>query len=144
MLPPVLCVQISGADSHRALRRIKGAKIVKLVQLSTAVFSYAPILKQLKEIKELSFEDEVLHWATDSKPKLPSYQISPVAMGLVGAMLRDPSFDIQDALQLSNVTKLDKSQAACFITGMLQRLSIIQGPPGESHVHTIKSSPNGM
>jgi hypothetical protein len=54
--PPILCLQIPGANSDRALRYIKGAKVVKLVQLSTALFSFAPILKQLKEIKELPFE----------------------------------------------------------------------------------------
>jgi hypothetical protein len=134
MQPPILCMQIPGADSHRALHCIKGAKVVKLVQLSTAVFSYAPILKQLKEIKELPFEHEILRWTTNSKPEPPTYELSSVIMDLMKTMLRNPSFDIQDALQLPGITKLDKSQAACFIAGMLQRLSLIQGPPGESHL----------
>jgi hypothetical protein len=43
--PPILCLRILGADIERALHHIKGAKNVKLVQLSTIVFSYAPILK---------------------------------------------------------------------------------------------------
>jgi hypothetical protein len=75
--PPILCLQIPGANLDRALRSIKGAKVVKLVQLSTALFSFAPILKQLKEIKELPFEDVVLRWNAKSKPKPPSYLLSP-------------------------------------------------------------------
>ncbi|RYP80552.1 hypothetical protein DL769_002400 [Monosporascus sp. CRB-8-3] len=130
MKPPVLCLQIPGADSERALRCIKGAKVVKLVQLNTALFSYAPILKQLKEIKELPFEDEFLRWNEKSKPNPPRYLPSPDMATLVGDLLRNPSLDIQDALELPSATKLDKSQAACFVTGMLSRLSIIQGPPG--------------
>jgi hypothetical protein len=129
--PPVICVQIPGADSHRVLRCIKGAKVVKLIQLSTAVFSYAPILKQLKEIKEMPFEHEILRWTANSRPEGPLYQPSPLLMDLIQKMLRNPSLDIQDALKLPYVTKLDKSQAACFITGILHRLSTILGPPGE-------------
>jgi hypothetical protein len=129
-VPPVLCLQIPGANSNRALRCIKGAKAVKLVQLNTALFSYAPILKQLKEIKELPFEDEILRWNPTSKPKPPGYPLSPNITALVSDLLRNTSLDIQDALQLPNSTRLDMSQAACFITGVLSRLSIIQGPPG--------------
>ena len=131
MKPPVLCLQIPGADSERALRSIKGAKVVKLVQLSTALFSYAPILKQLQEIKELPFEDEILRWNAKSKPKPPSYLRSSDIAALVGDLRRNPSHDIQDALKLPSATRLDKSQAACFIGGMLSRLSTILGPPGQ-------------
>jgi hypothetical protein len=130
MKPPVLCLQIPEANLVRSLRCIKAAKVVKLVQLSTALFSYAPILKQLKEMKELPFEDEILRWNAESKPYPPAYPLSPDIMALIRDLLRDPFLDIQDQLNLPSVTKLDKSQATCFITGMLNRLSIIQGPPG--------------
>ncbi|KAF2178659.1 P-loop containing nucleoside triphosphate hydrolase protein [Zopfia rhizophila CBS 207.26] len=127
--PPVLCLQIPGADTDRALRRIKGAKNVKLVQLSTALFSYAPILKQLKEIKELPFEDEILRWNADSSWRSPDYQFSAEMTHLVEDLLHDPSLDLRNVLRLPRTTKLDKSQAACFVSGIRQRLSIIQGPP---------------
>ncbi|KAI0434472.1 P-loop containing nucleoside triphosphate hydrolase protein [Xylaria sp. FL1042] len=128
--PPILCLQIPGANSERALRSIKEAKAVKLVQLNTALFSYAPILKQLPEIKELPFEDEILRWNSDSKSNPPGYVLPPTIATLLRNLLNNPSFDVQDALQLPNPTTLDKSQAACFVTGMLNRLSAIQGPPG--------------
>lgn len=132
MQPPVLCLQIPGANTERALRSMKAAKDVKLVQLNTALFSYAPILKQLPEIKELPVEHEILRWNAESKTQTPGYVLSPMLADLLRDLLSNPSLDIQNALQLPNSTTLDKSQAACFVTGMLQRLSTIQGPPGES------------
>ena len=130
--PPILCLQIPGANSEKALRSIKGAKVVKLVQLSTALFSYAPILKQLKEIKELPFEDEILRWQAESKTTPPSYLRSPDIEVLVSDLLQNPTLDIQDVLKLPSATKLDSSQAVCFIAGVLSRLVAIQGPPGKS------------
>lgn len=130
MNPPVLCLEIPGANAIRALRCIKGAKVVKLVQLSTALFSYAPILKQLKEIKELPFEDEILRWNPNLKPKPPSYLISPDITALVDDLGCNHALDIQDVLRLPSSTRLDKSQAECFINGMRNRLCMIQGPPG--------------
>lgn len=134
--PPVLCLQIPGANSERALSSIKGAKAVKLVQLNTALFSYAPILKQLPEIRELPFEDEILRWNAESKPQSPGYVLSPVLTDLLRDLLSNPSLDIKSALRLPSPTTLDKSQAACFITGMLKRLSTIQGPPGQPLSHS--------
>ena len=60
--PPILCLQLSGGATEKALLRMKTAKNLRLVQLNTAVFSYEPVLQQLKEIKELSLEDDILHW----------------------------------------------------------------------------------
>lgn len=137
--PPVLCLQIPGANSEKALRSIKGAKVVKLVQLSTALFSYAPILKQLKEIKELPFEDEILRWRAESQTTPPSYLRSPEIEVLVSELLKNPTLDIQNALELPSATRLDNSQAACFIAGMLSRLVAIQGPPGKSFRTAEKS-----
>ncbi|KAJ8132326.1 hypothetical protein O1611_g1297 [Lasiodiplodia mahajangana] len=128
--PPILCLQIPGANPERALRGIREAKVVKMVQLNTALFSYAPILKQLPEIKELPFEEEILRWKPESKTQQPVYGLPPIITNMLSDLLSKPSLDIQNALQLPNSTKLDKSQAACFVTGMLSRLSVIQGPPG--------------
>lgn len=128
--PPVLCIKIPAANDERALRDIKEAKVVKLVQLSTALFSYAPILERLKEVKELPFEDELLRWDATHSPKPPTYLLSPIITALVKDLRRNSSQDLQSALGLPLPTKLDKSQAESFITGLTTRLSTIQGPPG--------------
>ena len=129
--PPVLCLQIPGANSEKALRCIKGANFVKMVQLSTAVFSYAPILKQLKEIKELPFEDEILRWTTKSEARPQNYPLSSSIKDFVRDLSQDFSLDISGALELGNITRLDESQALCFRMALLNRLSLIQGPPGQ-------------
>ncbi|KAI1303510.1 P-loop containing nucleoside triphosphate hydrolase protein [Xylaria venustula] len=128
--PPMLCLQIPGVNIERTLGSMNGAQTAKLVPLNTALFSYAPILKQLPEIKELPFEDEVLRWDVESKPRPPGYVLPPTMTSLLADLLSNSSLDVQHALQLPNPTTLDKSQAACFVTGMLSRLSVIQGPPG--------------
>jgi hypothetical protein len=129
--PPVICLQIPEANTEKVLRRFKDAKMIKLLQLSTALFSYAPILKQLKEVKELPFEDEILRWQKTSKPEPQRYLRSTTTETLVSGMQRTPSVDIQEHLKLPNATNLDNSQAACFIAGMVNRLVAIQGPPGQ-------------
>lgn len=129
--PPVICLQIPVINGDRALRDIKEAKAVKLVQLNTTMFSYAPILEQLKEMKELPFEDEILRWDGSHRPKPPVYLLSPVVTDLVEDLRCNFSRDLQPALELPGPTKLDRSQAECFVTGITTRLSTIQGPPGE-------------
>jgi hypothetical protein len=128
--PPVLCLKIPATNDERALRDIKEAKVVKLVQLSTTLFSYAPILERLKEVKELPFEDELLRWDETHTPKPPTYLLSPIITDLVEDLRRNSSQDLQAVLGLPSPTKLDKSQAESFITGLTTRLSTIQGPPG--------------
>ena len=129
---PVLCLQIPGANSQTMLHSIKQAKDVRLVQLSTALFSYAPILRQLREIKELPFEDEILRCEAESKLEPPRHLLTPSAEVMVGNLRRNPSFDLRGDLQLPSAVSLDKSQRECFIAGMVSRLVTIQGPPGQS------------
>ncbi|KAL9595796.1 MAG: hypothetical protein Q9179_004850 [Wetmoreana sp. 5 TL-2023] len=68
--PPILCLQIPGKELERTLRCLLGAESIKVVQLNTAVFAYLLILTQLQEIKNISVEDEILHWET-GKPLRP-------------------------------------------------------------------------
>lgn len=135
--PPVLCLQIPGANSERTLRSIREAKIVRLMFLNTTLFSYTPVLKQLSEIKELPFEDEILRWSSESVTQPPGYNLSSTIRTVLSDLLDNPSLDIRNALQLPRSTILDKSQAACFVTGMFSRLSTIQGPPGQLSQHII-------
>jgi len=145
-IPPVLCLQIPNVAVERALLRIKSAKNIKIVQLSTALFAYEPVLRQLQEMKELSLEEEILRWEHGKSLSPPKYEmrddILNVITGnfnpnmrdsipdLIANLERDPSFDLKDPLQLPSSTKLDKSQSACFIAGLRQKVTLIQGPPG--------------
>lgn len=129
-IPPVICLQLSEAATENALLRIKTAQNIKLVQLSTAVFAYEPVLMQLKEIKELSLEDDILHWEKGKDLPPPSYGLATSMLGTIAAIKQDPTRDLQRVLDLPRSTRLDQSQATCFIAGLRQRLSLVQGPPG--------------
>ena len=128
--PPVLCLHIPAKELERALRCLISAKSVKLIQLSTAVFAYAPILKQLQEIKEISVEDEILHWKSGAPLRAPDYHLSPEIIRVLDKLAVDPSHDLCNALQLSSPVKLDQAQALCFLSGLRDKVSLIQGPPG--------------
>jgi hypothetical protein len=137
-IPPVICLQLSNAAIENALLRTKTAKNIKLVQLSTAVFAYEPVLMQLKEIKELSLEDDILHWEKGKDLLPPSYGLDTGMLGIIAALEQNPTKDLQRVLRLPDSTKLDQSQAACFISGLRQRLSLVQGPPGtESNAPSV-------
>lgn len=129
--PPILCLQFPVAAVENALLRIKTAKNnVKLVQLSTALFAYEPVLKQLKEIKELSLEADIIRWQEGNSLSLPNYHRDYGLQDLIRDLENDHSLDLQDRLQLPSPTSLDESQAICLRSGLTQRLTLIQGPPG--------------
>ena len=130
--PPILCLQISEATTEQTLSRLKAAKNIKIILLGTAVFSYEPVLKQLKEIKELSLEEDILRWGKGKDLPCSTYQLSDEIRGTISSLDSCYSKDLQQALRLRRSTRLDKSQAACFIAGLRQRLSLIQGPPGKN------------
>ena len=130
--PPLICVSFSGREPgfQRALLCLKSASQIQLVQLNAAVFAYEPILRQLQATKEFLLRDEILYWEkgkplmTASTSKTPSFQ------RLLLQLENDPTQDLQHLLGLTKPTKLDKSQAACLLAGVSQRLSLVQGPPG--------------
>lgn len=128
--PPVLCLHIPAKELERALRCLTSAKNVKLIQLNTAAFAYVPILKQLQEIKEISVEDEILRWKSGTLLRAPDYRLSPEMMRVLSQLMIDPSHDLCDALRLSSPIKLDQAQALCFLSGLRDKVSLIQGPPG--------------
>lgn len=128
--PPILCLHIPAKELERTLRCLTSAKNVKLIQLNTAAFAYVPILKQLQEIKEISVEDEILHWKSGTLLRAPDYRLSPEMMRVLGQLMIDPSHDLRNALQLSSPIKLDQAQALCFLSGLRDKVSLIQGPPG--------------
>lgn len=129
-VPPIICLQVSETATQKALLKLKTAKNIKVVQLSTSVFAYEPVLRQLQEIKELSLEDDILHWKQGKDLPCPSYQLSRMMRSTIASLENDYAMDLQGVLSLPRPTRLDKSQAACFVAGLWQRLSVIHGPPG--------------
>ena len=130
--PPIVCVQFSGKDDSitKALYALKQAQEVRLVQLSTAMFAYEPVLKRLQEIKELALKDEIMLWNPNDQVLPAPVSTRASIVDLVTRIRHDPTVDIQGLLDLPKSTRLDASQAQCLLGGLTQRLSLVQGPPG--------------
>ena len=126
--PPVITLHFtSKASTSKALLNLKTARNVKLVQIDTAVFAYEPVLKGLQETRNLSLVDELLNWSPDSVLVEPPH----VPMALIDILETDPSQNLQGLLQTPQSIQLDKVQMDSLLAGLKQRVSLIQGPPGE-------------
>lgn len=127
-LPPVFVVQLEGeAGTVNILTRLKTARSVKMVQIDTALFAYEPVLKAIQDIKDLPLSDELLFWDKDSPARPPSFEEPDI----VAALEENPGCDLQSYLGTSSPIRLDEKQAASLVTGLTQKVSLIQGPPGE-------------
>jgi hypothetical protein len=81
-------------------------------QVSSSYFSYEPVLRCLQSMDQVAFAEELVH----GEPPLPlTYLPTSVCMEQA----------------LASYT-LDESQRRAVELGLTQRISIIQGPPGES------------
>jgi len=127
--PPSVVIQICGEASFvKTLLRLNAAKEVKLVQTNTAIFSFEPVLRVLQTMKVVPLVEEILFWENGIPICSPSVTISQITTPLA----RNPSMDIQPLLGTPTSIKLDGAQAISLLTGLNQRVSLIQGPPGMS------------
>ena len=126
--PPVFVVQLEGeASTVNVLTRLKTARNVKMVQIDTALFAYEPVLKAIQDINGVPLAEELLFWNKNSPVRPPSFDEPDI----VAALEFDPSCELQPYLGTSSSVKLDKKQATSLVTGLTQKVSLIQGPPGE-------------
>ena len=126
--PPIFVVQVEGAASTvNVLTRLKTASNVKMVQIDTALFAYEPVLKAIQDIKDVPLAEELLFWDKDSPARPPSFPEPDI----VAALEVDPSCELQSYLGTTSSVKLDEKQAASLVTGLTQKVSLIQGPPGK-------------
>nr|XP_018911146.1 PREDICTED: uncharacterized protein LOC109039891 [Bemisia tabaci]XP_018911147.1 PREDICTED: uncharacterized protein LOC109039891 [Bemisia tabaci] len=130
-LPTVLCIQLPPSGIEKVLLQLKEASSgIRLLQVDTAIFSYEPILTQLKEMRELSLGQEIVAWKVGDPVPPPDYNLSEELLDLMEHLYIDCSHDLQSYLRLQNSTKLDQAQAECFLTALQQKVTVIQGPPG--------------
>ena len=125
--PPIVTLHLKGEQAiTKMLIKLKTSQEIRLVQINTGVFSFEPILKELQRTIILPLEDELLDWNTTAsivEPPSPPVQ-------LIDQIAKNPSQDLQQLLNLPSPIILDPSQAASLLTGLRQRVSLIQGPPG--------------
>lgn len=128
--PPIVTLQFTGrASTTKALLKLKVATKLTLVQIDTAVFAFEPVLKAIQELKELSLADELLFWSPESLMVQPAH--APLA--LIGQLESRPFQDLKGILKTTKSIQLDDSQARSLLTGLKQRVSLIQGPPGKGY-----------
>jgi len=126
--PPIFVVQLEGETSTvNVLTRLKTASNVKMVQINTALFAYEPVLKAIQEVKDLPLAEELLFWNEDSPARPPSFDEPDI----VAALELDPECELRRYLGTPKSVKLDEKQAASLVSGLTQKVSLIQGPPGE-------------
>ena len=125
--PPVICVRFPNTKFlPQTLVGLRKAQHIQLIQLSTSIFAYEPVLKQLQKIDWLKLGDELMY--SNEATSLTDINASHVE--ILDDIEDDPSFDLQVYLELSKPTCLDASQVACFQAGLTQKISLVQGPPG--------------
>ena len=124
--PPEICLLLDGEHSTTdTLYKLVGAQDVKLVLIDTAVFSYEPVLKALQHITSMPLAAELVQGEIIEYPSDPPISI-------IDALRQDPTQDLRDLIGCPTSTVLDEAQARALISGLTQRLAMIQGPPGIS------------
>lgn len=128
--PPELVLQFEDAESvKKALHNFKMQKEMTLIQINTAVFAFEPILKGLQQVKTLALANELLLWKADDTLEEVDVQAEPI----VRALQLNPSTNLKHVLGTPKDIKLDSSQARSLVSGLTQKVSLIQGPPGVPH-----------
>lgn len=126
--PAAITVQFADDPTlSYALSKMKTIRDVKLIQLDAAIFAYKPFLRRLQEMNDLPLKDELLHWEIGKDIEGPSFQPARV----VKALESRSGKDLKDFLRLKKSVILDQSQMNSLCACLLQRVSLVQGPPGE-------------
>jgi hypothetical protein len=110
-----------------ALSKMKTAENIKLVQLDSAVFAFEPFLRRLQDMKDLPLAQELLHWEVGEDIDAPSFEPLKVIQELEDRSGKD----LNDLLGLKKSVVLDDSQMRSLCASLFQRVSLVQGPPGE-------------
>lgn len=126
--PPQLVLQLGGKHSTiAALSKLTSANKIKLIQIDTAVFSFEPVLKALQEITAMPLAPELVAWEPGVVLEPPPHSPSAV----IQALRTNPQQDLREVINIPKSVVLDNAQAASLLSGLTQRVAIVQGPPGK-------------
>jgi hypothetical protein len=127
--PAAITVQFADDSTlSYALSKMKTAGNVKLAQLDAAIFAFEPFLRRLQEMNDLPLKNELLHWEAGEDIEGPSFQPEKV----IRALESRSGKDVKDFLLIKKSVILDQSQMDSLCACLLQRVSLVQGPPGEN------------
>jgi hypothetical protein len=133
--PPVIVLRVDDQDSLRkTLHACKYAADLQFVQVDTAVFAYEPVLKCLQKMTEVPLQEQLLGLTPESSEAVSS--IAPLQ--IVNKIREQWEDDLQPLLATKNKIELDAAQAESLLLGLSRKVSLIQGPPGESNALLLK------
>lgn len=118
-----------------ALSKMKSAADIKLIQLDAAIFAFEPFLRRLQEMNDFPLRDELLHWDVVKDIAGPSFQ--PIK--LIRDLESQSGRDLKNLLRTKKSVILDESQMNSLRACLLQRVSLVQGPPGDWPISSIMS-----
>jgi len=126
--PPTITLQFADdATMSKALVKMKTSDEIKLVQLDTAVFAYEPFLNQLQKMIDVPLRDEILDWVKGQSIPGPTAQLTTI----IKQLQERSGKDLKSVLGLVKSVTLDDSQMESLRSCLTQRVSLIQGPPGQ-------------
>lgn len=125
--PPIIVLRIANAGSFgKVLMACKMGLDLCFVQVDTAVFAYEPILKCLQSLTEMPLAEQLLNLTPGSTEALSGIQPNEI----INTIRDNWEGDLQDVIGSSHSIHLDQAQADSLLTGLMKRVSLIQGPPG--------------
>ena len=125
---PGVMLQILGDEAFKkALFALKLYSDLEFVLVDTPIFAYEPVLKCLQDKVDLPLAEEFL-----ARSPAEGASQSPLVPDSVVKQLKERSDgNVQHILRTAKTIALDSSQMDSLIAGLVQPLSLIQGPPGK-------------
>lgn len=128
-IPSVVVLRVADPGSFsKVLKTCKLGQTLDFVQVDTAVFAYDPVLKCLQSMTELPLEEQILNLSPGSGEVLSGIQPGHI----INAIREHWERGLQDIIGTKAPVQLDLPQVESLLVGLAKRLSLIQGPPGES------------
>ena len=132
---PVVMLQILGDDAfHKVLFAFKTSNELEFLVVNTAFFAFEPILKCLQGMAELPLAYDLLNQEGKPGPCNPAL----IPNSLI-EQLDDSDGKIQHILKTKSGITLDDSQLQSLRAGLVQTVSLIQGPPGRLSERLLRS-----
>lgn len=129
--PPIILLRVFG---HAAIRtalltlKTKRPHEIDFVLIDTPFFAYEPVLACLQTMPCLPMAEAILNLVEGGFDARSSLGLDALAAEIT----RLEQCDLRTILNLPRETRLDHSQTLSLVAGLMQPVSLIQGPPGET------------